>query len=502
MWTECVLTAAYLINRTPTSVLNGKSPYEMIYKCEPNLSLLKVFGCLCFSTVLNNSDKFSSRSEKCVFIGYSFDKKGFKLFSLETKKVLYSRDVKFYETVFPFKHSSEKENYEFHFQNTNGQNFFNSGLGSSHDPYDDKREKESVKEPKEQVPDKSEGIYQPSAGDSSDDILKGEVVHPDVTVDVNNEGEENATLEENEKQSEGDDDYYQEFNDMFHDVVVTPVVTPEREANMRTYTRKSSRKTNQPIRFNDYVLNSKVKYSINKSVNYSNLNRENYVFSTNLNKIVEPKTYSEAAKNPKWIDAMDSEVEALHRNNTYEIVELPAGRRAIGCKWVWKIKYNSDGSVERYKARLVAKGYNQKEGIDYEETFSPVVKIVTVRIIISIAVQNSWPLYQLDINNAFLYGELDEDVYMQLPEGYFDKNDKRVCKLNKSLYGLKQAPRKWNEKLTSVLKENGFNQSKSDFSLFTKSENDVFLVLLVYVDDIVITGNNVTEIEKTANHRD
>ena len=193
---------------------------------------------------------------------------------------------------------------------------------------------------------------------------------------------------------------------------------------------------------------------------------------------------------------MNLEMEALNRNDTWVIVELPAGRRAIGCKWVFKIKYKSDGTIERYKARLVAKGYNQKEGIDYEETFSPVIKIVTVRIIISLAVHNGWPLFQLDINNAFLYGELEEDVYMQLPEGYFDKDDKRVCKLKKSLYGLKQAPRKWNEKLVSVLKENGFCQSKSDFSLFTKTDKDVFLVLLVYVDDIVITGNNVCEIEK------
>ena len=124
MWTECILTAVYLINRTPSSVLSGKSPYELIYNCEPNLSLLKVFGCLCFSTVLNNSDKFSSRSEKCVFVGYSFNKKGYKLFSLESKKMIYSRDVKFYESVFPFKHNSENKDFEFEFEKINSQNFF------------------------------------------------------------------------------------------------------------------------------------------------------------------------------------------------------------------------------------------------------------------------------------------------------------------------------------------------------------------------------------------
>ncbi|GJZ46311.1 ribonuclease H-like domain-containing protein [Tanacetum coccineum] len=137
-----------------------------------------------------------------------------------------------------------------------------------------------------------------------------------------------------------------------------------------------------------------------------------------------------------------------------------------------------------------------KEGIDYEETFSPVMKIVTIRCILSIADNNKWPLFQLDINNAFLYGELEEDVYMSIPEGYSDKDDKRVCKLVKSLYGLKQAPRKWNEKLTYVLIDNGFVQSLNDFSLFMKNDNDVMLILLVYVDDIIVTGNNVDEINK------
>ena len=193
---------------------------------------------------------------------------------------------------------------------------------------------------------------------------------------------------------------------------------------------------------------------------------------------------------------MNDEIEALNKNDTYEICELPPGRKAIGNKWVWKIKFKSNGEVDRYKARLVVKGCNQKEGVDFDETFSPVVKMVTIRCLLVVAIQNNWPVFQLDVNNAFLYGDLDESVYMKLPEGYFSNDDTRVCRLNKSLYGLKQAPRQWNAKLTVVLIENGFSQSKSDYSLFTKSDNDVFLALLVYVDDIIITGNSVSEIDK------
>ncbi|GJV18592.1 ribonuclease H-like domain-containing protein [Tanacetum coccineum] len=195
--------------------------------------------------------------------------------------------------------------------------------------------------------------------------------------------------------------------------------------------------------------------------------RRNLCFSTTLNKTTKPKTFQEASQNPRWIEAMNLEMEALFRNNTYVLVDLPPRRKAVGCKWLWKIKYKSSGEVERYKSRLVAKSFSQREGNDYEETFSPVVKMVTVRCLIALYVQNSWPLYQLDVNNAFLNGDLKEEVYMELPSGYYDKDETRVCKLVKSLY--KQAPRQWNEKLTTALIEHGFVQ---------------------------ITGNNNSEIDK------
>ncbi|GJR59137.1 ribonuclease H-like domain-containing protein [Tanacetum coccineum] len=151
--------------------------------------------------------------------------------------------------------------------------------------------------------------------------------------------------------------------------------------------------------------------------------------------------------------------------------------------------------IERYKARLVAKGFSQKEGFDYLETFSPIVKMSTVRCMLNVAICNNWNLFQLDINNGFLYGDLSKDVYMTLPPG-FDNQKGKVCKLNKSLYGLKQTPRQWNVKLTTALLENGFVRSKFDYSLFTKKYDKVFIALFFYVDDIVIIGNDVSEIEK------
>jgi hypothetical protein len=162
---------------------------------------------------------------------------------------------------------------------------------------------------------------------------------------------------------------------------------------------------------------------------------------------------------------MNDELEALAKNKTWIFVDLPPHVKPIGSKWVYKIKHKADGTIERYKARLVAKGYNQIEGLDFFDTFSPVAKLSTVRILLAIASIKQWHLHQLDVNNAFLHGELQEDVYMTIPQGVSCSKANQVCKLVKSLYGLKQASRKWYERLTSLLLQQGYRQSTSDYSL-------------------------------------
>ncbi|GJY83844.1 ribonuclease H-like domain-containing protein [Tanacetum coccineum] len=459
--------------RLPSSVLNGKSPFEMIYNTKPNMSNLRVFGCLCFATILNNHDKLSSRSEKCVMMGYSNVKKGYRLYTLDKHQFIYSRDVRFFETVFPFKDSSLKtsESVTNVFQDVNHLNFFD--LDYPEMPNDEERVDPSLN-------NDSDSGHSPVSGETDDtnDI-------PDTGIDADNsdyfhatQDEEVTTLEENIC-SEGNVD-------------VNPSTSSQGTQNLR----RSSRQSVFPRNYNDFVVESKVKYGLEKFVGYAKLNTENLCFVTELNKNHEPKTFYEASKHTHWVDAMNKEMAALLRNDTWEIVDLPKGRKAIGSKWIWKLKFKSSGEIERYKARLVAQGFGQKEGIDYEETFSPVVKMTTVRCLLNVVVLNCWSIFQLDIDNAFLYGDLDEVVYMKPPQGYYPADSNKVCRLKKSLYGLKQAPMQWNAKLTSALIENGFSQSKSDYSLYTKSENDVFLALLVYVDDIIVTGNNVSEIEK------
>ncbi|KAJ0960835.1 hypothetical protein J5N97_001284 [Dioscorea zingiberensis] len=171
----------------------------------------------------------------------------------------------------------------------------------------------------------------------------------------------------------------------------------------------------------------------------------------------EPTTYHQASKHSCWQQAMQVEYSVLLRNNTWSLVPRPRDTNLVGCKWVYKIKRRADGSIERYKARLVAKGFHQEEGVDYFDTFSPVVKQTTVRLVLSLAISKGWSVCQLDINNAFLNGELQETVFMEQPKGFVNSAfPLHVCKLHKALYGLKQAPRAWFNKLKNFLLSTGF----------------------------------------------
>nr|KYP35708.1 Copia protein [Cajanus cajan] len=193
---------------------------------------------------------------------------------------------------------------------------------------------------------------------------------------------------------------------------------------------------------------------------------------------------------------MHKEIQALNLNHTWTLVPYQAQESIIDSKWVFKTKYKADGTIERRKARLVAKGFQQTAGLDYEETFSPVVKSSTIRIILAIAVHLNWEVKQLDINNAFLNGYLKQTVYMNQPEGFADPTKpNHVCKLSKAIYGLKQAPRAWFDSLKNALLKWGFQNTKSDTSLFTLRGKNHITFLLIYVDDIIVTGNNTKFLE-------
>uniref|UniRef100_A0A2N9EJW8 Integrase catalytic domain-containing protein n=1 Tax=Fagus sylvatica TaxID=28930 RepID=A0A2N9EJW8_FAGSY len=207
----------------------------------------------------------------------------------------------------------------------------------------------------------------------------------------------------------------------------------------------------------------------------------------------EPHTYREASTNPLWQQAMADELDALHKTHTWDMTTLPPGKSAVGCKWVYKIKTRADGSVERYKARLVARGFTQEYGIDYEETFAPVARLTSVRSLLAVAAVRHWPLFQMDVKNAFLNGDLLEEVYMQPPPGYPDSQN-QVCRLRRALYGLKQAPRAWFAKFSSVVAQQGFTPSSYDSALFIRHTSTGITLILLYVDDMIITGDDTAGI--------
>ena len=209
----------------------------------------------------------------------------------------------------------------------------------------------------------------------------------------------------------------------------------------------------------------------------------------------DPLTISDAMKDvdsKAWQQAMNLEMDSMYSNQVWELVDLPEGVKPIGCKWIYKRKRGADGKVETYKARLVAKGYTQKEGIDYEETFSPVAMLKSIRILLSIAAHLDYEIWQMDVKTAFLNGRLEESIYMIQPEGFIAKGQEhRVCKLQRSIYGLKQASRSWNIRFDQAVKSFGFEQSIDEPCVYSKIKDGKVVFLILYVDDILIIGNDV-----------
>lgn len=213
---------------------------------------------------------------------------------------------------------------------------------------------------------------------------------------------------------------------------------------------------------------------------------------------LEPKTYSEIESHSdksKWLDAVNEELDSMKENNVWDLVLRPDKKKLLKSKWVFRVKEDANGNTVRYKARLVAKGFLQTAGIDYEETYSPVAKLSTIRIVLAASVKKRLHLHQLDVKAAFLYGDLKETIYMEIPDG-LKAPQNHVCKLRKSLYGLKQSPRCWNHKFNDFIVQQGFKRSLHDSCLYTMFQDNSILYLLLYVDDVLIAGNNLQIIEK------
>lgn len=383
-WAEAVCAAAYIRNRVITTA-TGTTPYERWYGKKPDISHLRVFGCMAYAYIPEvNRQKLDEKTKKMRFVGYSLTQKGYRLYDELTQKVYIRRDVTFNENDFG---------------------------------------------------------HIPNQLDVPEEIEKAQ---PHST--------------KGEASTSDSDDNQQPL-------------------------RRSSRDRRSPKYFHDeYATMSNAEHT-----------------ALHVTQITEPSTLNEALKSEyasQWKCAADAEYRSLLENNTWELVDLPPGQKAIDCKWVFRVKYDEDGQIERFKGRLVAKGFQQIYGIDYDETFSPVVRFTSIRALLAVAVSRGMYIHQMDVITAFLNGHLDEDIYMKQPEGYVEHGkENMVCHLKRSLYGLKQSPRCWNKAFQDFMLSQHFKSSAADPCIFTRHQDDQLAIIAVYVDDLIILTDNQEDME-------
>jgi hypothetical protein len=488
-WVEALHTSTYLLNRLPSTACPAPTPHQALFGTPPRYDHLCVFGCACYpNTAATAPHKLAPRSTLCVFLGYSPDHKGYRCFDLSSRRVLISRHVVFDESVFPY-----------------------STTPPSSDPDPDlftPFPTDTVVEPP--ILPLPAGTHSPHVGPTSSSVpCPGPVVSPTAVSPLR------GALSPIAPEPSGGGGTAPPAEPS----VPTP---PARFAQpVRVYQRRppppslppppsppvaqSPSGTPTPLlrppaaRVETPVYHPPLLHRDPRHV-HPMVTRHaagtlppRVLAATSGDSQVSPVPSSvrTALLDPHWRQAMEEEYAALVANQTWDLVPRPPGTNVITGKWIWTHKRRADGTLERYKARWVLRGFTQRPGVDYDETFSPVVKPATVRTVLLLALARSWPVHQLDVKNAFLHGALTETVYCCQPAGFVDSSRfDMVCRLNRSLYGLKQAPRAWHSRMATFLVTLGFVEAKSDTSLFVHHHGAETAYLLLYVDDIVLTASS------------
>ncbi|KAJ0778869.1 putative RNA-directed DNA polymerase [Helianthus annuus] len=476
-WGDAVLTAAYLINRMPSSVLRGQTPFSVLFPRGTPFPLEpQIFGCVAYvHDHRPGVPKIDPRAIRCVFVGYSRVQKGYRCYSLSLRRYFTSADVTF-DPLRPF--------------------FPESSIPVS-DLFPDPDITESHIIPTFSV------THVPSVPQVSDTTTQGPTAEdlpndpPPLLFTYARRGKDHtsATVDPQPTHTSGTS-VQPAMTEPDTPLPVPTHTTSDIPSDTSAYDPPGAPYPDIPIAFRKEPRRS-TRYPIQDYVAYAHLSTESHAFTTSLDSYPIPKNVMTALAHPGWRQAMEDEIGALRANQTWDLEPLPPGKRVVGCRWVFTIKLNPDGSLHRLEARLVAKGYSQAYGIDYDETFSPVAKMPSVRICIALAAIHHWPLHQLDVKNAFLNGILEEEVYMEQPPGFIvEEEASKVCRLRRSLYGLKQSPRAWFGRFSSVMGEFGMVRSAYDHSVFFRHHQGQRIILVVYVDDIIITGDDEDGITK------
>ncbi|CAN0920957.1 Retrovirus-related Pol polyprotein from transposon RE2 [Linum grandiflorum] len=387
------------------------------------------------------SNKMDFRSLPCIFLGYSSSHKGYLCYHQPTSRLYISRHVIFDEDTFPYQSPASP-------------------------PF-------PATQPSSPAPNFV--LAQAATAPPSTGLSSGPTSTPTHTSSISSHLSPSTSSTSSHRSSPPDS--------------TSPTNQPSPPSYQRPIVSSSARYTRPSTTHFRPAQQSKHPMTTRAATN--KLKPKTFTASLLTSPFLEPRTFKEAIKHDRWHRAMKTENDALIRNGTWSLVPRPINVNVLGSKWIFRNKFNSDGSLQRHKARLVAQGCSQQESVDFYDTFSPVVKPTTIRLVLSIALSNGWTLRQLDINNAFLNGDLNEEVYMAQPKG-FEHPDfpHHVCRLHKAIYGLKQAPRAWFKKLKGYLVSAGYHACLSDTSLFVLKTPTTTTYVLVYVDDLIITGSD------------
>jgi transposase InsO family protein len=493
-WVLAMQCAAYVRNRVPSAGAGGAVPYTLFHGVAPKLDRLRVFGCPCYVHVdPSRRLKMEDKSRRGVFVGYSTESKAYHVWMPDTRRVVTSRNVVFNETwrsppaVVPAGAELEEE------EDDEGEPDANAS--------------EEVLN-QEELPEDEADLH-PAVPPTEADL--DPVVPPTETPAVPAPPQSTAT----DLRS-----WSQNYHPPAHQAETAAQPPRARTRGAAAPPKKEWWKANQkqgpavPHAGNMAIAESRIddcqgdweypknygpfhwEYHKNYGPGENDLCAYSAYSGSTVLKPKEPASLGEARKSsewPQWKEATNKELESLSLQGVWEEVALPPGARALGCHWILKYKYDKHGGIERYKARLVVGGHRQLAG-EFGELFAPVVKYTSIRMVLSLTSELGWELEQMDVDTAFLYAPLEEEVYMRLPEGYekLDQDGKPlVARLLKSLYGLKQSPRNWNTHLDAWLVESGWVQTKADPGVYFFETETVKYILLLYVDDLVIAGPDI-----------
>lgn len=403
-WVDAFQMATYLINRLPTPVLHGSTPLFQLYKKQPDYSQLQPFGCACFPCLRPyNEHKLQFHSQRCVYLGPASHQKGSKCLSA-TGKIFISRHVVLDSHLFPSR-----------------SGFLNRRTLQS--------ENECII-PLQIAPSFSH-VVGPTVPSTAISSPSHSSVGPSALIrSPQHSSHSNSGGRVLGSSSPGPTSSLHESSHM------NPILGLDMAESFEPSGVTPPNVTRHPMTTRSKAGVFKPKYPFIGLLHTETPSQQMLA--------AEPVSVSQALSSPQWYKAMKDEFDALQRNCTWKLVPYTGHEKLVDCRWVFKTKFKPDGTILKHKARLVAKGFQQEAGIDYSETFSPVVKPTTIRIVLTIAATKNWEVRQLDVNNAFLNGILHEQVFMRQPEGFADPTTpNHICKLTKALYGLKQAPRAW-----------------------------------------------------------